>query len=601
MKIIAKTTSDNKVGYLFADNTTLTIENWVEYPIGADIILRNGVYNITTASDIPQKSLDIIKDREDFLAATKGIVPYNTAVGFFKPAYQGRLMHEWERNPYFVCDLDSDNPMGFAILDAMLDIPTFELRLQELYAAFRAVLHMSSMQGHTCLNKQAFLRTVNKILRHNNHEASEDLLEAALDSFQDSIVLGTFVTSKQAYRDETMIYEWIRAAKKAHAQTFEYTPVLALSKEQNEALRMLSSCCNIACVTGGPGTGKTTIIKSFITQYHVAHPDRHIYLVAPTNKACARITETFANAPCEVTTIHYLAGWGHKITRNDIDRMHKADLILIDESSMLGVSILASLLKFVDPSKTKILLFGDADQLPSVEPGEIFTDIMACKVPTAKLTHNFRSGDDIVGNALKINNGAFPNGRLNHFHMYKWDRADIAQFSNIVLTPFRKEQTSNGTVLPGNCGTINKTKHNDLSVGFKAGEPVMATATNRKAGYCNAQTGIIKEVRPREALVLFDNQSTPVSVRYSDLTLAYAITIHKSEGSEYDNVVILIPPGSERFVTRQMLYTAVTRGKKDVTVYTSPETLQAVLNNTTKERRATNLKILTEVLHQGVG
>ena len=390
-------------------------------------------------------------------------------------------------------------------------------------------------------------------------------------------------------------------------------------------------------ITGGPGTGKTTTINTIIQYFAMEGLD--IYLAAPTGRAAKRMSETTGY---DAKTIHRMlelnGGMGEvsSFERNEQNPL-EADVIIVDEMSMVDISLMNSLLKAI-VSGTRLILVGDVNQLPSVGPGCVLKDIIASgKFHTVKLTKIFRqaSTSDIIVNAHKINKGeevSLDNKSMDFFFLKRYEADKIinvtlqlikqklpkfvgaSEYDIQVLTPMRKgllgvERLNQVLQQYLNPPDKRKREKEYADIIFREGDKVMQTKNNyqleweirSKYGLCiekgtgvfNGDVGIIDEINDfaQTMTITFDENRV---VEYSfkqleELELAYAITIHKSQGSEYPAVVIPLLTGPQMLMNRNLLYTAVTRAKKCVTLVGNDETFQMMIKNTSQLKRYSGL------------
>ena len=393
-------------------------------------------------------------------------------------------------------------------------------------------------------------------------------------------------------------------------------------------------------ITGGPGTGKTTTINTIIRYFEMEGLD--IFLAAPTGRAAKRMSETTG---FEARTIHRMlelnggpeGGNGAGFERNDKNPL-ETDVIIIDEMSMVDISLMYSLLKAI-LAGTRLILVGDVNQLPSVGPGSVLKDIIESeKFHTVKLTKIFRqaSTSDIIVNAHKINKGeavTLDNKSMDFFFLKRHEAdkiinvtlqlikqklpkfVDANEYDIQVLTPMRKGllgvERLNG-ILQQYLNPPEKTKREKefRQTIFREGDKVMQTKNNyqleweirTKYGLCvdkgmgvfNGDMGIIEEINDyAETMTISFDEGRKVEYSYKlleDLDLAYAITIHKSQGSEYPAVVIPLLSGPRMLMNRNLLYTAVTRAKKCVTIVGDDATFNMMIQNNLEQKRYSGLK-----------
>lgn len=396
-------------------------------------------------------------------------------------------------------------------------------------------------------------------------------------------------------------------------------------------------------ITGGPGTGKTTTINTIIRYFE--QEEMEILLAAPTGRAAKRMTEATGY---EARTIHRLLELtGVPTDDGDTSGMHferneenplDADAIIIDETSMVDIHLMQALLRAVNPG-TRLILVGDVNQLPSVGPGNVLRDMIdSGSFNVVRLTHIFRQAaeSDIIVNAHKINDGEqIPLAkRSNDFLFIRRDHPDAIisamitlvkeklpgyvhadPFDIQIMTPMRKGalgvERLNGILQEYlNPKAASKAEKESGGSIYRVGDKVMQIKNNYQIeweirnhygipvdsgmGVFNGDIGIIREINlfAEELTVEFDEGKM---VDYSfkqleELELAYAITIHKSQGSEYPAVVIPIHSGPRMLMTRNLIYTAVTRARNCVCLVGVPETFQGMVNNEVEQRRYTGLK-----------
>ncbi|MBK5253621.1 MAG: ATP-dependent RecD-like DNA helicase [Peptostreptococcaceae bacterium] len=412
---------------------------------------------------------------------------------------------------------------------------------------------------------------------------------------------------------------------------------ISLSEEQKKAVKS-SLRSNVSVITGGPGTGKTTIINTIIKIATICGITSAI--AAPTGRAAKRITET---SGYEASTIHRLLEYHYstdsgeaKFLKNQ-DSMLEQDLIIIDEASMIDLMLMSSMLDAISTG-TRVILVGDANQLPSVGAGNVLRDFIYSEfIPTIKLNEIFRQAKEslIVVNAHLINKGEYPcfnerdkdfflinidnekdmlnkiielvSGRIETYYDFVNSPSDIQ-----VLTPSRKGTLGTHNlnkrlqeVLNPKKPGVNEKVYGDKT--FRVGDKVMQIRNDyqikwRKEGSLvtgdgifNGDMGLIKEIDKENdtITVIFDNEKY-VSYESSQLDLlelAYAITVHKSQGSEFPAVIIPMTWFPPMLATRNLFYTGITRGKNLVTIVGSEKRMKAMIDNNRIENRCSGLGI----------
>ena len=409
--------------------------------------------------------------------------------------------------------------------------------------------------------------------------------------------------------------------------------------------------CGLLIITGGPGTGKTTTINTIIRYFEMG--DMEILLAAPTGRAAKRMTEATGY---EARTIHRLlelSGMPEPNEKNQNSGMHferneenplDADVIIIDEMSMVDIHLLHALLKAVNVG-TRLILVGDVDQLPSVGPGNVLRDMIDSECfHVVKLTRIFRQAaqSDIIVNAHKINAGEKvdlakrsrdflfirreePNSIINAMitlvkeKLPAYVNADV--FDIQIMTPMRKGALGVdrlNTILQDFLNPPSPDKPEKEAAGtlFRLGDKVMQIKNNyqiewrlcnrygipidKGTGVFNGDTGVIREINLFAELLTVEFDEGKL-VDYSfrqleELELAYAITIHKSQGSEYPAVVIPVYSGPRMLMTRNLIYTAVTRARSCVCLVGIPQVFQQMVDNAMEQKRYSGLKARIEEL-----
>ncbi len=425
---------------------------------------------------------------------------------------------------------------------------------------------------------------------------------------------------------------------------------MELEELQKEAV--LQSICNgLLILSGGPGTGKTTTINTIIRFFEAEGLD--ILLAAPTGRAAKRMTETTGY---ESRTIHRMLELNGALTeasgkkacfeRNEENPL-EADVIIVDEMSMVDLPLFQALLKAVMPG-TRLILVGDVNQLPSVGPGQILKDIIDSKAfPVVMLQKIFRqsAGSDIVVNAHRIHRGEqirLDNKSKDFFllerndvnviykHMVLLMTEKLPPYVNAdamdiqVLTPMRKGslgvETLNKILQEYlNPPSEKKKEYHGNDILFREGDKVMQVKNNyqlewevlsrysipidKGMGVFNGDVGRIVEINEFSAQLTVEfDEKRRVTYPYQqldELELAYAVTIHKSQGSEYSAVILPLLTGPKLLFNRNLLYTAVTRAKQCVTILGSSETVRSMINNERENRRFTALGERIHELSQG--
>ncbi|MDG4602596.1 MAG: ATP-dependent RecD-like DNA helicase [Defluviicoccus sp.] len=391
---------------------------------------------------------------------------------------------------------------------------------------------------------------------------------------------------------------------------------ITLAVSQREAVR-LALQSKLLVITGGPGVGKTTLVNSILKILGVKGV--RIALAAPTGRAAKRLSESTG---LEAKTIHRLleADPVHGGFRRREDNMLECDLLVIDETSMIDVPLMHALLKAV-PDPAALILVGDVDQLPSVGPGQVLADIIgSAAVPVVRLTEVFRQAAEsrIIVNAHRINQGLMPEwvqDPASDFHFVECaDPEDgVAKILQIVheriparygLDPIRDIQV----LCPMNRGGLGARSLNiDLQKAlnppgelrverfgstFALGDKVMQVENDYDKEVYNGDLGVIRSIDPDASEMVIEFDGRPVTYGFGELdeiVLAYATTIHKSQGSEYPAVVIPLTTQHYPMLQRNLLYTAVTRGKRLVVIVGQKKAMAIAVKGKQTRRRWSKL------------
>jgi exodeoxyribonuclease V alpha subunit len=381
-----------------------------------------------------------------------------------------------------------------------------------------------------------------------------------------------------------------------------------LSAGQRLALQIVGDA-GVSILTGGPGTGKTTVVRNLVHTWERAK--RRVLLAAPTGRAARRMAEASGR---EALTLHRLLEWGRGSTRSGFGRDSafplEADLVIVDEASMIDLPLARALFDACPPG-ARVILVGDVDQLPSVGPGQVLADLIGSgSIPVARLTEIFRQaeGSGIVDNAYRVLRGDVPIGReggaLTDFYVI--EVKDASDVERVVLRlveeriprAFKLDPVRDVQVLApmhrGPAGTeqLNAALGNAISGArpaldlpaaalqkgdrartFRLGDKVMQVRNDYDRDVFNGDIGFIAallrdaEGEPAGIAVDFDGRRVEYDLdAISSLELAYTISIHKSQGSEYPAVIVTLCAGHHLMLRRNLLYTAITRGKKLVVI-----------------------------------
>lgn len=578
--------------------------------------------------------------------------------------YKEEVYHILEENPYRLAE-DIDG-IGFRRADelaARIGIHTdsdFRIRSGILYT-----LQLAAADGNTCLPKAQLEEKAAQLLGLSVEYVSIQIPNLAMERklVIKQVQEEAFVYASVFYYAELSCARMLADLNVSLAPEGGFLPseeekvltdIERLAGGLGIELEALQLGAVLECVrngvmilTGGPGTGKTTTINTII--HYFAAEGMDILLAAPTGRAAKRMTEATGY---EARTIHRLLelsglpdenGSGISISRarfeRNADNPLEADVVIVDEMSMVDIQLFQSLLKAISPG-TRLVLVGDVNQLPSVGPGQVLRDLIESRAfPVVELKKIFRQAgeSDIVVNAHLINEGkeiALDNKSRDFFflerdnvqviykHMILLIREKLpgyvhaGPFDIQVLTPMRKgnlgAETLNGILQAYlNPKADSKKEYQSADVLFREGDKVMQTKNNyqlewevvsrygiavdKGVGIFNGDMGIVREIDEygRTLTVEFDEHRrvTYSFEQTSELELAYAITIHKSQGSEYPAVIMPLLGGPRMLFNRNLLYTGVTRAKSCVTILGSRQVVQDMIRNESEAKRFTGLDV----------
>src|SRR2546427_2135116 len=389
-----------------------------------------------------------------------------------------------------------------------------------------------------------------------------------------------------------------------------------LSPSQREAVAMALGS-KVTVITGGPGVGKTTIVTSILQILQAKKMD--VLLCAPTGRAAKRLTETTG---LEAKTIHRLL----EFEPTSMGFVHgqsnplRADMVVVDEVSMVDVVLMSQLLRAI-PNNAAVLLVGDVDQLPSVGPGTVLADIIASgRIPTVTLTEIFRQAatSQIIVNAPRVNQGQMPLMREDgpsDFYVIPADSPEEIQAKLLRVVPARLPQRFGlhpirdvQVLTPMNRGSLGARALNSVlqealnpaatprvtrfGWTYAPGDKVIQTVNNCEKDVFNGDIGRVAQidVEAGQVMIDFDGRSVTYDVgELDEVALAYATTVHKSQGSEYPVVVLPLATQHYPMLARNLLYTGVTRGKQLVVVIGQPRAVAIAVRNVRSVQRLTNL------------
>ena len=609
-----------------------------------------------------------VEEKRDMRQAMMFLQNYGITMNLAAKIYQEygpSLYGIIKENPYRLADDISG--VGFKMADEIArKVGIFTDSDYRIKAGILYILLQATMNGHTYLPQEELFSQASELLKVPAESMEKHLMDMQIDR---RLVVkpspeGPLVYSAHYY------YLELNAARMLHdlnirgdiPETEIRENLLKIQKQEKMELDALQQQAvleavnsGLLVITGGPGTGKTTTINTIIRYFEMEGME--ILLGAPTGRAAKRMTEATG---CEARTIHRMLelvpagvpgdknGPGMRFDRNEENPLD-ADVIIIDEMSMVDISLMHALLRAVNPG-TRLILVGDVDQLPSVGPGNVLRDIIesAC-FNVVQLTRIFRQAaqSDIIVNAHKINAGE-PidlSKRSNDFLFIRRDNPDAvisaaitliqkklpdyvhAQPNDIqVMTPMRKGALGVerlNQILQSFLNPPDPSKKEKEAGGtiYRTGDKVMqiknnyqmewevrsryGIPTDKGTGVFNGDMGIIREINEyAETLTVEFDEGKMIEYSFKqleELELAYAITIHKSQGSEYPAVIIPMYAGPRMLMTRNLIYTAVTRARACVCLVGQPDAFYTMASNCQEQKRYCGLKARIEEIYTQAG
>lgn len=564
---------------------------------------------------------------------------------------------EIENDPYILIDIARG--VEFSQIDKMaIELGIERENQKRVKSGIKYALIKITYNGHCCTLKENLIEYVKQLLGVAeeiieegliNLKANEDIVIEKRDE-EEWVYLYSFYKTENEIAERIIKLKNTKNVKKVgniekELKKVEERTDMILSEKQKEAIRTINDN-NVTIITGGPGTGKTTIIKSIIEIYK--QKKYKIVLCAPTGRAAKRMTETTGE---EAQTLHRLL----EIGKVDDDVFYKkdkdfegapidADIIIVDEMSMVDMFVMSYLLDCIYLG-TKLILVGDTDQLPSVGPGSVLKDIISSeKISTVHLDKIFRQAarSKIIVNAHRVNNGqkfiqkddselsenakedfffikennqekileqvlSLCNGRLKKFGDYDF-------FENIqVLTPTKKGMLGTKELNKSLQQELNPPREGEpekasMGVIFRIGDRIMQTKNNYDMywerregdsietgnGVFNGEIGTITNINEKEKNIRIKFDDDKVCwYEFNDLEQidhSYCITIHKAQGSEFDVVIMIVPQAAPMLLTRNLLYTGLTRAKKLLIVIGNDRVVDFMINNVDSKKRNTGLE-----------
>ena len=577
---------------------------------------------------------------------------YDLPAALSVPLYRrfgANAMAALERNPYLLSD--SAFGVDFSLCDEIALSMGFggDASLRTEAGLLFELSHNRDAGGHVFLPREKLLAATAQLL-----DCDIDAVEKSLDDLialhrivQEGVANVTACYLRQSWEDETYVVTRIEAmlADKPDALRGVERVIKEIEREQGVQYAPLQRQAvelaakeELLLLTGGPGTGKTTSVRAIVALFE--RMGLNVLLAAPTGRAAKRMGELCDR---DAQTIHRMLGMTFNdqtgevtFTKGEKEPL-EADALIVDETSMVDLSLMRALLAALRPG-CRLVLVGDPDQLPSVGAGNVFSDLIRSgKIATVRLTEIFRQAQRslIVMNAHAVNQGELPVLTATDRDFFFLRRRDPAaavktiqelcqtrlpknmgiQPSDIqVLSPSRKHETGTKALNLALQAVLNppaegkkEKKHGDFS--FRTGDRVMQIRNNydimwKRADGLGAGTGIFNgdigtvldiDFQEETMSVQFDDRTAEYAFdMLSELEPAYAMTVHKSQGSEYRAVILSLCGGPQPLLTRSVLYTAITRARELLIIVGNEETVAAMTRNDRRQRRYSGLKLRLE-------
>ncbi len=618
-------------------------------------VIENHAEWLTAIPGITQKKAEAMSENFRSISGARAVMMF--CRDYFTPQTAMKIYEKWgnasvdkiRRNPYRLCEDFWGISFTRADQIAMSIGLTPDSDERISHGLSYILRHEASKSGHTCLPRGELIRCATELLF-----AGDDSYTPAVEEvIAVELARGNLIEIRRA--GEEFIFEHsLYSAEKYIAEKLTRLERLCPRMDTRD-MRLLLEKCERACriefapsqsraliaamssgvmiLTGGPGTGKTTIVRGLISIFESL--DMKVSLAAPTGRAAKRMSEA---TQAEAKTIHRLLEVdfsdesGKRFLRDENNTLD-ADVLIVDEASMIDVELMCSLLR-ATKNGSRLILIGDTDQLPSVGAGNVLGDVIASdKFTVIRLTEIFRqSGESlIIKNAHRINEGLLPDTadkRGDFFFLRREGEEAISAtvidlvhnrlprtygediISRIqIITPSKKGLSGTDTLNEGLQAALNppsprKAERRRGAVIFREGDRVMQTRNNYQIewqtadgrcgmGIYNGDIGDVVSVNHEEntVTVRFDERECTLdSTQLDDVEHAYAITVHKSQGSEYPVVIIPLYSCAPMLMSRNLLYTAVTRGAKMVILVGRPAVLERMVENEHHAHRSTMLK-----------
>ncbi len=617
-------------------------------------VIENEPQKLNIIKGITSKKADDISREFNRIIYLKRLTG-NLRLTGIKPKYTMRIFKKWQfdcmkmikENPYQLCD----NDIGISFLKAEQIAYSFGIEYnspKRISAGIKYVLSVNADNGHTCLP----LKQLANLSCNYLSIPEQDFDSVYEDDVENNNITeyvknnNVYVYLNDYYRAENYIADKLSAVKSITSRNKKDYSSLIDAEEKNNGIKYhqiqreaVSEALSkgVMILTGGPGTGKTTTLNAVISIYEKM--GKRVLITAPTGRAAQRISELTGH---DARTIHRMLEVGFN-DKGDMHFIHNernplnCDVMVVDEMSMIDVLLFESLLRALRVT-CSIVMVGDSDQLPSVRAGNVLGDLIdSGKLPVVRLKEIFRQSEKscIVTNAHKIIKGEYPDLAQKNSDFFFFQRMNAESAYELIASLYseRLPKAYDYSILDdiqilcpsrkGILGTVELNKRIQDSVNpkktsvkeirsliytFREGDKVMQIKNNydiawhkddgeEGTGIYNGDIGVILKVNPKshDITIKFDSRETVYSSeQLEQLELAYAVTIHKSQGSEFPAVIIPVLEGFDKLYYRNLLYTGVTRARKLLILVGSQFEIYRMVDNNRRTLRYTCLKDMLE-------
>ena len=602
---------------------------------GSDINVLAGHDKTSVASAVgisEEKAARLIKKIKDtkaeqdlFIFLSKYGVPYYK-VKKLTEMYEDDAINKLSQNPYLYGKrADLSLTEAEKIADYFNISP---MNIDRLNYAAEIALDRIGNQGHVYAEKKSFFSVMENVLRSGIYKDFK--LPASMETPSILTATETMIIDKKTVICNKLLVEAERRIYKNVLRLSEGSPLnisneiykkaekychMTYGTQQRSAFPILLKKRGLCILTGGPGTGKTTVVKGLIKALELSYPNLKIALCAPTGRAAQRMSESCGKTASTVHRLLDIRPYGLSITCKNAGNPINADVIIVDECSMLNIELADKLLEAVK-NNTLVLFVGDIHQLESVGAGNVLHDLLEADerlIPRVMLTDVFRQKGDspIIQDAILINKGLTNLVTNQDFQIIQThsgsESLDVVK--ELIKQLYNPEDPFETQILcPARTGDAGISNLNaelqellnpdgaEIVYGkntrYRVNDKIMMLHNNYEKQYYNGDIGIIKSINGRNVeLLIRDKEYVLEKSELNEMTLAYGMTIHKSQGSEFPTVIIVMPKDEPGMLVRNLFYTAVTRGKARVIVVNEQDAMQTAIRTNKLSVRKTMLSL----------